>query len=145
MASVLDLIRSQFGKKKPGPTEAELSALVEQPTPAHLWFTPEGGWPEPFRGDARPPSLLPTAADAPDLFLLPAPIGELQVDNLSRSHFFLLHWVHLCRADRQGVGGAGCNPGVGYPFLRKCRCSPLICGGGRQGRGEDEGTIPSPT
>jgi hypothetical protein len=84
MSSVLDWMRAPFEKKKQGPTEAELTAIVEQATPSHLWFTPEAGWPVPFRGEARPPSLLPIVAEAPDLFLLPPPIGELQVQGVFR-------------------------------------------------------------
>ena len=80
MPSLLNCIRTPFEKKRPEPTEAELTAELELETPAAAWFTPEAGWPR--TSYASPPQLLPTEDEEPALFQLPPPIGELRVEVL---------------------------------------------------------------
>ena len=59
--------------------------IVQQPTPAHRWWTPTSGWPRSVKyAGGCPRDLMPTAPHLPDDFFIPEQhaIGELKVELL---------------------------------------------------------------
>ena len=68
-------------------TKDNLQAAVDEETPESRWFTPASGWVaastgRPFAG-GKPPQLMPTATEAPELFMPPdEALGELRVELL---------------------------------------------------------------